>query len=86
MAATRDGGTAGAFQMPEIDVNDSQREASSRALLEWWQQKKVGLGVKMKEDARMEETDGGQYKASTVIKVTPSGLRKLTFFDGDLEH
>ena len=84
-------GAASGFQlMPELEVNVSQREAAADALARWLQQKKElrlqeeGEGEDEREKGtKMDET---QCRDNTVIKVTPKGLRKITFFDGNFKH
>ena len=84
-------GAAPGFQlMPELEVNVSQREAAADALARWLEQKKE-LRLQQEEEGederekgtRMEETP---CRDNTVIKVTPKGLRKITFFDGNFKH
>lgn len=81
MTALTDG--MAAFEMPELEVAASQREAAARALAEWWEEK-VRRGGQLRE--RAGGAAGTGARANTVIKVTPEGLRKMTFFEGDFKH
>jgi uncharacterized Zn-finger protein len=90
------GSVSGNFQMPEMDVSDKQREAAARALTKWWEEKKSNIagdstGYEVvdeitKKDVVSANTEEEPYRENTVIKVTPYGLRKLTFFDGEFQH
>ena len=91
------GSVSAAFQMPEMDVSDQQREAAARALARWWEQKKSNIAVDSVCDEEVDDVDAREdiapantekepYRENTVIKVTPYGLRKLTFFDGEFQH
>jgi hypothetical protein len=77
-------GSARLLDMPPMDVNTEQREAAARALAVWWEGRKVRLGEE--REGRQGEVGTLNCKDSTVIKVTPAGLRKITFFEGDLER
>ena len=83
-------GAASGFQlMPELEVNVSQREAAADALAKWLEQKKeLRLQQEEGEDEREKGTrmEDAQCRDNTVIKVTPKGLRKITFFDGNFKH
>jgi len=92
------GSASPTFQMPEMDVSDEQREAASKALAKWLEQKKSNSA--MKDNMCDEDTDNNSskettpannkskepYREKTVIKATPFGLRKLTFFEGEFQH
>jgi len=87
---------SGGFQMPAMDVSDKQREAAARALTKWWEEKKHQIqndtiGLEDLEEASQsnslaQNVEEGSYRENTVIKVTPQGLRKLTFFDGEFQN
>jgi len=84
------------FQMPEMDVSAEQREAASKALAKWLEQKKANMSEKdicteETEDKSSKETTPVNkakepYREKTVIKATPLGLRKLTFFEGEFQQ
>jgi len=90
------GSVSGNFQMPEMDVSDKQREAAARALTKWWEEKKANITGDLTsyqaedeisiKDVVSANAGDESYRENTVIKVTPYGLRKLTFFDGEFQH
>ena len=86
------GGEAGLRSMPAIELSVVQREAATSALTRWLATNKQTISEFAELQCGPADSPADspppaaappqQYRENTVIKVTPNGLRKMTFFDG----